>query len=682
MNKSELITTQHLARKAIIYIRQSTPHQVLSNQESLQLQYALKQRAINLGWQPEDIEVIDCDLGITGASTEHREGFKEIVTKVTLGQVGIILSIEVARLSRNCSDWYPLLDICGWKGCLIADRDGIYDPATANGRLLLGMKGAISELELHTMRGRLMAGLLNKAQRGQLALRLPVGLERDENACVAKTSDLEVQCRIELVFNTFLQLKTVNKVLHFLNEKNLLIPRRDHFGDLIWNKATTSAIITILHNPAYAGAFVYGKTKLMPKNGVGINRAQKRLPMQQWKVCIKDKYPAYISWENYEKIQQILSNNYAEYQLRKTPGIARSGAALLQGIIYCGKCGHKMTVHYKSCAQYKCSALSRQHGVKECLNVAAKFVDAYVVETFFKALSPVELDAYAQTLATKKQINEEIKRARSQHLERLRYKAVLAERQFNRSDPDNRLVTAELEKRWEIALQELKQAEEMIEEENQRADIAFILTDELKATFSSLCENLPQLWRQPIVSQENKKAFLRCLIDKVVIKRNVSDAVEIRIIWKGGLDSIGQIPISVGSLSQLPQAKEMQLSIVKLVDEGKTDLEIAQYLTAQGFRSPRQQHVLESTVKIIRLKHGLFRNASQSHPRSISGFLTISQIAKKLSISRHWIHYRINNGTIEVKKDPNSGLWLFPNNSSTLTKFKQLSSGNLNNLRF
>ena len=312
MNKSELITTQHLARKAIIYIRQSTPHQVLSNQESLQLQYALKQRAINLGWQPEDIEVIDCDLGITGASTEHREGFKEIVTKVTLGQVGIILSIEVARLSRNCSDWYPLLDICGWKGCLIADRDGIYDPATANGRLLLGMKGAISELELHTMRGRLMAGLLNKAQRGQLALRLPVGLERDENACVAKTSDLEVQCRIELVFNTFLQLKTVNKVLHFLNEKNLLIPRRDHFGDLIWNKATTSAIITILHNPAYAGAFVYGKTKLMPKNGVGINRAQKRLPMQQWKVCIKDKYPAYISWENYEKIQQILSNNYAE----------------------------------------------------------------------------------------------------------------------------------------------------------------------------------------------------------------------------------------------------------------------------------------------------------------------------------------------------------------------------------
>jgi DNA invertase Pin-like site-specific DNA recombinase len=312
MSKSELVTVQHLARKAIIYIRQSTPNQVLTNQESLRLQYALKQRAISLGWQPEDIEVIDRDLGLTGAAAEHREGFKELVAKVTLGQVGIILSIEVARLSRNCSDWYPLLDICGWKGCLIADRDGIYDPATANGRMLLGLKGQLSEMELYSIRARLTAGLLNKAKRGELALRLPIGLERNENGSIMKTANLEVQSRIELVFNTFLELKTIGKVLRFFIEKELSLPRSDRFGDLVWHKPTSSSINCILKNPAYAGAFVYGKSKLMPKDPAQKNSArnygpQKKLPMEQWKIRINGKYPAYISWETFEKIELVVS---------------------------------------------------------------------------------------------------------------------------------------------------------------------------------------------------------------------------------------------------------------------------------------------------------------------------------------------------------------------------------------
>ena len=261
MSTTELITPTHLARKAIIYIRQSTPQQVLTNRESTRLQYALKQRAVDLGWQPDDIEIIDADLGLRGASAEQRKGFQELVAKVTLGQVGLILSFDVTRLSRNCSDWYPLLDVCGYRHCLIADPHNIYDPATIDGRLLLGLKGQLSELELHTIRARMTAGLLNKARRGELALQLPIGLLRNGLGQVVKNPNLEVQRRLELVFNSFLRLKTAGKVVRHLNEQSLRIPRRDRFGDVIWKRPTVAAILDILKNPAYAGAFVYGRTR-------------------------------------------------------------------------------------------------------------------------------------------------------------------------------------------------------------------------------------------------------------------------------------------------------------------------------------------------------------------------------------------------------------------------------------
>src|SRR5437660_6919737 len=233
MSRSELVSQMHLQCKALIYIRQSTPHQVLSNQESLRLQYALQQRAIDLGWRPEDIEIIDADLGMTGASAAHRVGFQEVVTKVTLGQVGMILSVDVTRLSRNCSDWYPLLDVCGYRGCLIADRDGIYDPGSANGRLLLGLKGQLSELELHTIRARMTAGLLNKAQRGALALQLPVGLVSDAIGQVHKDPNREFHDRLDLIFITFLRVRSASKVLQFLNTHDLYLPRQDRLVNVI-----------------------------------------------------------------------------------------------------------------------------------------------------------------------------------------------------------------------------------------------------------------------------------------------------------------------------------------------------------------------------------------------------------------------------------------------------------------
>lgn len=301
MNASELILQTHLSRRAAIYIRQSTQQQVMTNQESLRLQYALTQRAEELGWPDAGVDVIDADLGRSGATTEGRTGFQELVSLVALGQIGILIAYDATRLARNCSHWYQLLDLCGRASCLIADRDGVYDPASVNGRLLLGLKGQISELELHTIRARLAAGILNKAKRGDLSVMLPTGLERTDLGEVIKTPDQEVQARLTLIFQAMLEHRTTPKVLRVLKGGNLRIPRRDRYGEIQWREPTTTQIVGVLRNPAYAGAFAYGRTRIRHENGVPTKRRDV-MAAHQWKVLIKDRYPAYVSWENFEKI--------------------------------------------------------------------------------------------------------------------------------------------------------------------------------------------------------------------------------------------------------------------------------------------------------------------------------------------------------------------------------------------
>jgi DNA invertase Pin-like site-specific DNA recombinase len=682
MPRSELITAHHLARKAVIYIRQSTPHQVLTNQESLHLQYALRQRALELGWRDEDIEVIDVDLGLTAVAAEHRSGFKDLVTKVTLSQVGLILSLDVTRLSRNLTDWYPLLDICGYKGCLIADRDGIYDPATPNGRLLLGLKGTLSEMELHTIRVRLTAGLLHKAERGDLALTLPIGLVRDQCGKVQKTPDLAVQQRIELIFATFLHVRTASKVLQFFKAQHLTIPGRDRFGDLEWKTPTISAITSVLKNPAYAGAFVYGKSRTVRHTSAPGKATQKQLPLEAWKIRVNDKYPAYIPWETYVKIRAMLKDNYAEYDRNKTRGVPRAGAALLHGLLYCGACGHKMMVQYKGGTLYLCNALRQKYGVPVCQNIPADWIDAAVVDAFFQALSPIELDVYARAVAAQRHTDEQTERARQQQLERLRYQAALAQRQYNRCDPDNRLVAAELEARWEAALHELKEAEATAAQAQTPTAVPFVLTAELQATFSHIGQRLPQLWGTPVLSQPQRKALLRCLIDKVALHRAARSQVQVRIVWRGGETTTLRVPVKVKSLAALPQAAEMEQLISTLCAEGYSDEVIAQRLTAQGHRSPSSQAVLPNTVRLIRLKQRLFQKRSQSHPRHIAGALTVPQIARVLDVPVHWIYDHIHRGTIAITKDSATRLYLFPDRPQTLRLFRDLQAGKRRRIRF
>jgi hypothetical protein len=491
-----------------------------------------------------------------------------------------------------------------------------------------------------------------------------------------------VQDRLDLVFTTFLRVKSASKVLQFFNAHDLHLPRRDRFGDIIWKKPTVAALLQILKNPAYAGAFVYGKTRSVRTERNAPRAKQIRLPMEQWKIRVNEVYPAYVSWQTYEQIQAMLLDNYAEYDRNKTRGVPRPGAALLHGIVYCGECGHKLVVQYKGGTRYLCTYLRQQYHVPVCQDIPGDAIDLRVVEAFFQALSPVELDVYARAVADQQATDDQVDHAHQHHLERLRYEAALAERQFSRVDPDNRLVAASLEKRWETALAELKRAEEAYALRHQPAHPHLLLSAELQSAFRAVGQHLPALWNQGRIRPQQKKALLRCLIDKVVIHRATRACVQARIVWKGGETTTLQIPIPVGSLKDLTGAQEMERIILQRSKQGATDEIIAQELTAQGYRSPMQPFVLPSTVQIIRLRHGQFQVRSQSHPRHVDRALTLTQIAKTLDIAPHWIDDRINNGSIQITKDVTTHLYLFPDEPATLEGFKQLREGRLKTLRF
>ena len=658
MNISDLIQPRHLARRAVVYVRQSSPNQVMNNQESQRLQYALTGRVSEFGWQQDDIQVIDTDLGVTGKISEGRAGFQQLVTDVALGKVGILMAYEAQRLAHNCTHWYQLLDLCGHADCLIADRDGVYDASTINGRLLLGLKGQISELELHILRGRLTEGLLNKARRGELAVHLPTGLVRLPSGEVMKHPDREVQSRLSLVFDTYQQKRSLAKVVQFFHQQNLKIPRRDRFGDVHWKRPTVASVVSTLKNPAYAGAFAYGQSRTVRDEKTGKTR-KKSLPIEEWEICIRDKYPAYVSWETFERIYYMLRDHYSEYERHKTRGTPREGKALLQGIVYCGQCGHKMVLQYTGGVRYICNYLRRQHGEPVCQQLLTDPLDERVVHWFFESLSVAQIDLSARALEEVDRKRDELLSARRREVERLRYQARLAERQYQHTDPENRLVAAELEQRWEMALRELNEAEEKLAGEEQTT-YPWALPADLLEMLQDFGPRLPELWQQGLFDSSQKKALLRSLIDKVVLHRVASDKVRTRVVWRGGATTADDVSVPVGSFAQLSGAKEMEEAIVRMARRGQADKQIAQWLTAQGYHSPQRDVVLVSTVRKVRLRHRILHQPSQSHPRHVRGYLTVPQLAQQLEISPSWIHTRIGKGIIRVKKDAEHQLLSVP----------------------
>ena len=528
---------------------------------------------------------------------------------------------------------------------------------------------------MHTLRGRLTAGLLSKAERGELALLLPVGLVRGSHGAVTKHPNREVQERIGLVFAPFRELGSIGKLLRCFRDHGLTVPRLDQAGDVIWRTPTHGMIASVLKNPAYAGAFVYGRTRSCHATYASGKLVTARCPMAEWKVVVKDRYPAYVAWAEFERIQAMLRDNYAEYTRQQTRGVPRDGAALLQGSVWCGRCGHKMAVEYKNGNRYVCNLLQRSQAGHLCQHLPADPIDACVVAAFFAAVGPDELQAWIQAQDTQRQAEDALARAETQQIERLRYQALLAERQFNRVDPDNRLVASELEQRWETALRELRQAEAGLTQRRAARNQADGLSAQERDDFLARGLELPSIWQQPGIDRAHKKALLRCLIDKVILHRTARERIDIRIIWRGGEVSEEHVEPRVRGLDAFSQAAEMQARMLDLTRQGLTDVEAAKRLTAEGYRSPRGSRVLPRTVQVFRQRHRVLRGTSRTHPHHIPGWLTMAELARQLQVSRYWIEHRIHDGTIRIVWDAEAKRYLFPDTAATITALQQLKSG-------
>jgi Recombinase zinc beta ribbon domain len=421
---------------------------------------------------------------------------------------------------------------------------------------------------------------------------------------------------------------------------------------------------------------------MQPRPG-RVRAHQRRQPRADWKVTVHDRYPAYITWETFTRIQAILADNYATYDRHRTRGVPRQGAVLLQGIVYCGICGHKMVVQYKGGNQYLCPYLRAQTQAPVCQRLPADPVDQHVVAAFFQALAPVELDLYGQAMQQRRRQQDAVDRAHQSTLQRLRYEADLARRRDERVDPDNRLVADELERRWETALQALQGAEAQFDRRPQRPEniMPFAIPQTLRTAFTSPGEALPTLWQQEILSRAQRKALLRCLIDKVVLHRLTPETIQARLVWRGGMVSELTVPSTVGSLRDLTGFAEMEAQVLALETQGKSDEEIAELLTTQGFRSPQRPRVLSSTVKTIRLQQGRLHRHRGPRPRHVPGRLTVSQLATALGVKAHWVYHLIRRGRIRVARDPATRLYLFPDQPATLRGFRRLQHGHITHLQ-
>ncbi|HEV7264218.1 MAG TPA: recombinase family protein [Falsiroseomonas sp.] len=591
-------------------------------------------------------------------------------------EVGLILSIEVTRLARNCSDWYPLLDLCGRHGCLIGDRDGLYDPDLPEGRLVLGLKGTVSEMELHTIRSRLTSGLLAKAGRGELALQLPTGLVRDPSGVVTQDPDAEVRSRIALVFSTFLTERTAVRVVGVLRTRGLALPRRNRHGDTVWRAPTIAAVTAILRNPAYAGAFVYGRTRLGPPGAHGRQKQRRRSPAE-WRIVVKDRYPAYVDWDTFERIGAVLSDNRSDYMRVRGRGVPRDGAALLHGITWCGECGHKMTVSYKRGSTYACAYLQRLQGAPHSVRIAAAAVDAAVAAAFLDDVAPAELDALAAAERARRDAEEGLRRAEAEQLHRLRYEAALAERQYRRVDPDNRLVAAELERRWETALVGLRCAEEAAAR-HEAAPAGPTMSDRaLRAKAAGLGRRLPAIWADPRTGRAKRKELLRCLVDKVVLRRAGRGVAAVRVVWRGGAASEFEVELPGATLATMPRGAEMEARVLELARSGMHDEEIVAALLAEGHRSPkRASGIYPSTVRRIRLRRGVKLPCRCTRWPTVPGWLTVKATAARLGLSEKWLRHQLRAGLIRTRRD-DGGRYLFPDDREAQAELLRLRVGRI-----
>ena len=665
------ITGRHRERYAYVYIRQSTPKQVQQNQESQRNQYALVQRAPDLGCQPSRIHFIDADLGQSGQDGQLL-GFQELVAAVSLGRVGIILAYEASRLARNNSDWYTLLDLATVVGTLMADTEGVYDPRQYNDRLLLGLRGLLSEAELHVLHLRMEAGRQRQIERGTYRQSLPTGLLRGGDGRVMKDPDLQVQHTIDLVFTRFVALGSCQKVLRSLRDDGVLLPRRQHgglhAGQVLWRKPSHTAIAEMLHNPAYAGAFVYGRRGPHPQRRPGQAR-QTRRPMDAWPTIHHDMYPAYISWEQFLMNQARLQDNASTFA-RRARGAPRHGQALLAGLVVCGRCGYQMHVAYKPQRRYTCTALAASYGAATCLHIDGASLERVVVKAFFAALAPAELDLLEEVLATQRAHQARLIQYYTDQIARAEYEARLAQRQYQAVDPDHRLVAGELERQWEVALQGVADARTAAEQYAQQPPTPQ-LSAEMRAQLHAVERTLPELWARGHFTAAQQKELIRSLIRRVIVTRPVPDTVEAKIVWVSGAVTTLQVHPPIQRQTDVGQYPQFVERVLALGAAGYQDREIAQRLTAEGFRAARSARIPASLIGEIRRARGQISLTVQFRTQAkLDGQWTVFGLAQELAVHRNWLYTRIRNGTLPATRHPVLGHYLIPDTPEIMTTLR------------
>ncbi len=641
------VSPNHHDRDAYMYDRQSTLRQVLENTESTQRQYALRERAIALGWPIERVQVIDCDQGQSGASAADREGFQRLVAEVSLGHAGIVLGLEVSRLARNNSDWHRLLEICALTGTLILDEDGLYDPSQFNDRLLLGLKGTISEAELYVLRARLRGGILSKARRGELKTPLPVGLVYDPQGRVVLDPDRQVQDVLRALFTTYERTGSGCATVRYFREQGLLFPRRlrggVRKGELVWGTLVHSRVLQVLHNPRYAGAFFHGRTRWCRSRNGG--KTCRRLPLEEWYALLPETHAGYITWEQYQRNQQGLRENALARGADRRKSPPGEGPALLQGMVLCGVCGQRMTVRYHTrkaelVPNYICQRDGIAHAQRVCQSILGSGIDAAISTLLLETLTPLTLEVALAVQQELQQRLDEADHLRRQHVERARYEADLARERFLQVDPKNRLVADALEADWNNKLRALTDAQEQYERQRQ-ADRA-VLDKESQSRILALTTDFPKLWKNPKTPARERKRMVRLLIEDATLSKGEQITVEVR--FKGGATRTLSLPPPQPTWTTCQTNPAVIAEIDRLLDD-HTDGCIAALLNEKGWHSGKGGTFTWRTISRIRRQYHL---RSRFDRLRAAGMLTQQEIAEQLGVHSCTIHDWRRSGLLKA----------------------------------